>query len=138
LLLKGINHFKKIDTTLVNFRYHESSKSVSVRLGNNFLIERSGIITSLQKEINLPDYIIDFYKNNIYKTPQVIDFNCDWVFNKKILTSCRLKIYFIKKYINKQFIDHNKGNALKGFIELIRCKTFDQFFFTTILKLIFK
>lgn len=138
LLLKGFNHFKKIDKTLVNFRYHESSKSVSVRLGNNFLIERSGIITSLQKEINLPGYIIDFYNSNIYKTPQVIDFNSEWIFNKNILTSRRLKIYFIKKYINKQFIDHNKQNAFKGFIELIRCNSFDQFFFKTILKLIFK
>ena len=138
LLIKGFNHFKKIDKTLVNFRYHESSKSVSVRLGNNFLIERAGIITSLQKEINLPDYIIDFYKNNIYKTPQVIDFNSEWIFNINVLTCRRLKIYFIKKYINKQFIDHNKGNAFKGFIELIRCNSFDQFFFKTILKLIFK
>ena len=138
LLIKGFNHFKKIDKTLVNFRYHESSKSVSVRLGNNFLIERSGIITSLQKDINLPGYIIDFYNNNIYKTPQVIDFNSEWIFNKNILTSRRLKIYFIKKYINKQFIDHNKQNAFKGFIELIRCNSFDHFIFTTILKLIFK
>jgi glycosyltransferase involved in cell wall biosynthesis len=138
LLLRGFNHFKKIDKTLVNFRYHESSKSVSVRLGNNFLIERTGIITSLQTEINLPDYIIDFYKKNIYKTPQVIDFNSEWIFNKKILTCRRLKIYFIKKYINKQFIYHNKQKAFKGFIELIRCNAFDQFFFTTILKFIFK
>ena len=138
LLIKGFNHFKKIDKTLVNFRYHESSKSVSVRLGNNFLIERTGIITSLQKEINLPVYIIDFYKNNIYKTPQVIDFNSEWILSKKILTSRRLKIYFIKKYINKQFIDHNKQKAFKGLIELIRCNSFDRFFFTTILKLIFK
>ena len=138
LLIKGFYHFKKIDKTLVNFRYHEFSKSVSVRLGNNFLIERTGIITSLQKEINLPDYIIDFYKKNIYKTPQVIDFKSEWIFNKKILSSRRLEIYFIKKYINKQFIDHNKGNAFKGFIDLIRCNSFDRFFFKTILKLILK
>lgn len=138
LLLKGDTGFKKIEKELVNFRYHEHSKSVSVRMVNNFLVERSSIIISLQKFLTLPNFIIECYTNSIYNTPKIIDFKSNWVFNKKVLSIRKLKIYFIKKYINKQFIYHNKQNAFKGFIELIRCNAFDQFFFTTILKLIFK
>jgi glycosyltransferase involved in cell wall biosynthesis len=138
LLLYGQKCFKKIDEVLVNFRLHESSKTISNRNVNNFLYERCSIIIDLQKSIGVPKYIIHYFISDIYQSSKTISIGSNWMFNDKITTKKKLRIYFIKKYIIKQFIVRNNRNAQKGLFLLLKDKVFGIFMWVSFLKLLFK
>jgi glycosyltransferase involved in cell wall biosynthesis len=90
LLLFGQNNFKKMSVPLVNFRLHRDSKSVSNRLVDNFLFERSSIILSLQKYVGVPDFIIEYWRDVVFQTPKVYDINTNWRTNNNTLSKSTL------------------------------------------------
>jgi glycosyltransferase involved in cell wall biosynthesis len=134
LLMYGQNNFRKINKVLVNFRYHIDSKSFENISMNHFLIERASIIVNLQKSVDVPLYITESYVNEIYKSPSVKNYKSTWLFNDFIISKRDLKLYFIKKFINKQFIFNNLTNVGKGVWQLIRLLSIDWFFVKTVLK----
>ncbi len=138
LLLNGQKRFKKIDTTLVNFRLHENSKTVSNQFINNFLYERCSIVTDLQRFLGVPEFIRNFYIIDVYKSPKVYQLNNDWMIDEKIIKKRKLKIYFIKKYINNQFIFKKKQNAFEGIKVLLNHFCFDAFILKSLIKLLVK
>ena len=138
LLQYGQQHFKKIEKVLVNFRLHENSKTVSNTVVNNFLFERSSIIIDLQRFVNVPEQIIQYYISDIYKTPQIYNLGRSWQMNESLLTRRRLRIYFIKKFITDHFKRKRKEKAFWGIKQLIRDKVIDLFLLKNLLKWSFK
>jgi glycosyltransferase involved in cell wall biosynthesis len=138
LLQFGQEHFVKIKTVLVNFRLHANSKTVSNAVVNNFLIERCSIISDLQHFIKVPEKIITYYIEHIYQSPTVYRLNRSWQFNDKVISPRQLRLYFIKKYMLKQFLSGNREEALWCVKQLIRYKSFDPFLLKSMAKLIFK
>jgi glycosyltransferase involved in cell wall biosynthesis len=138
LLWYGQNHFLKIKKVLVNFRLHEDSKTVNNLVVNNFLYERSSIIADLQRYIGVPAEIINYYITQIYQTPKVYHLNRAWQLNENILAKRKLRIYFIKKYVVKQFISKNRKQAYWGLKQLIKNKAFDLYLLKGFAKLLIK
>jgi len=137
LLQYGQNHFVKIKMVLVNFRLHADSKTVSNVVVNNFLFERSSIITDLQRYIKVPEKIINFYIEQVYKTTKFYQLDRNWKFNHRVISFKKLRIYYVKKYIMMQFIRGNRKDAIWGLKELIRNNSFGIFSIKSILKLFF-
>ena len=135
LLLFGYDKFYKIDKTLVNFRLHTFSKTTSNKIVNNFLFERSSILIDLQKFVSVPNFIINFYISDIYLSKRIINFTANWQINNKIISSKKLKHYFIKKFIVKQFIAKNNYSVKKGLMILLKDKVYDLFILKSIFKL---
>lgn len=138
LLLKGQNNLKKINKVLVNFRLHQNSKTVSNQVVNNFLYERSSIILDLQLFLGVPEFIRNFYITDIYKSPKVYQLKNVWMIDERIIQKRKLKFYFIKKYINKQFIFKKKQYAFKGIKLLLKDFCFDTFVLKSFVKLLVK
>jgi glycosyltransferase involved in cell wall biosynthesis len=138
LLLRGQNYFYKIEKPLVNFRLHENSKTNSHMAGNNFLIERYSIIADLQKFIGVPKEIITYYLDEIYHCPKVYALNRNWQFNDSIISKRKLRIYFIQKYVMKQFRRKNPKQANYGIKQLIKNKAFDGYLVKSLIKLLLK
>lgn len=137
LLIYGQDHFVKLDKALVNFRLHTNSKTVSNAVENNFWLERSNIILDLQRSILLPEKIIRFFKETVYQSPKLMKLERKWEFNNEVISCRKLQIYFIKKYILKQFIIGNRKDTIWGVKQLIRNKSFGFFSIKSILKLCF-
>jgi len=135
LLQYGQNHFVKIKMVLVNFRLHADSKTVSNVVVNNFLFERSSIITDLKRYIKVPEKIINFYIEQVYKTTKFYQLDRNWKFNHRVISFKKLRIYYLKKYIMMQFIRGNRKDAIWGVKELLRDKSFDIFSIKSVLKL---
>ena len=135
LLLYGEHNFKKIDKAFVNFRIHAFSKTTSNNSVDNFLFERSSIIIDLQKFVNVPVYITEYYISDIYQPKKIINFQTNWQINRKIISTQKLKHYFIKKYITKQFIANNPLSAKNGLRILLKDKVIDLFVLKSIFKL---
>jgi glycosyltransferase involved in cell wall biosynthesis len=138
LLLNGQKKILKIYKPLVNFRLHENSKTVSNSLMNNFLFERSSIIIDLQKFVNLPEKIINFWASEIYKTPKLYDLSRKWKINSRHTTPRKIRLYYIKKYIIIQFQDKKICEASWGINQLLRNYCFDSFFLRSVIKLLVK
>ncbi len=135
LLQYGQNHFVKIESVLVNFRLHADSKTVSNSVVNNFLFERSSIIADIQKDIKVPEKIINYFIEQVYKTPKFYQLNRNWKLYYKVISPRKLKIYFVKRYVLMQFIKGNRKDAIWGVKELLRDKSFDIFSIKSVLKL---
>jgi glycosyltransferase involved in cell wall biosynthesis len=138
LLLNGQNHFEKIGKQLVNFRFHDKSKTVNDLLLNNFSHERKCILSDLQQFIDVPEKIISYLNWQGIEPDKRRKLNRIWNFNDKIISSQKLKYFFIKKYINRQFIEGNKKEAAWGIKQLIKNGVFDFFLVKNNLKLLFK
>ena len=136
LLWYGQAHFKKINKALVNFRLHENSKTVSNKLVNNFLYERCSIIADLQRFAGVPDNIIHYYTDHVYKSSKVFKLNRYWEINQDIISKRKLRIYLIKKYVVKQFIEKDKAHAYGGMKELVKNRSFDLYLLKSFAKLI--
>lgn len=135
LLLYGQEHFVKLDKVLVNFRLHVNSKTVSNSAVNNFLFERTSILSDLQRFIGLPEEIIDFYISDIYKTPTIYRLGRNWQMNKRIISKRKLRIWFIQKYVNEQFRRKDYAKAYLGIKQSIMNNSFDLNLAKNILKL---
>ena len=138
LLRYGQSGFVKLPKVLVNFRLHESSKTTSNNLVNNFLIERSSIIVHLQKNIGSPQFIIEYYLNDVFKAQSINKLNKSWEFNSSILSKRHLNIYFAKKYIVSKFLRKETWNAFKGIKLLVKYCSFDIFLLRSLIKTIAK
>lgn len=138
LLLYGQNSFVKLNKVLVNFRFHKTSKTVINFQDNSFLKERSSIIASLQHFTRVPVEIIEFYNDHVYGKTKVVDLERSWTFNNKIISPRELRLYFIKKYVMKQFINRNFTTAYNGIKELILNKAFDFYLLKACIKLLLK
>ncbi|WP_439883024.1 glycosyltransferase family 2 protein [Pontibacter sp. MBLB2868] len=135
LLMYGQKRFLKLPVALVNFRYHENSKTISNNIVNNFLYERSSIIVDLQKFISLPNPIINHWVNNVYNTPIIYDLNRNWNLNYEVIRPRSLRIYFIKKYINNCFQYRKNKEAKWGIYQLLRNFCLDKFLLKSFLKM---
>lgn len=138
LLQYGQEHFVKIKTLLVNFRFHANSKTVSNSLLNNFLFERSSIILDLQRFIKVPEKIVTYFIEQVYQSPKTYRYNRNWVFNDKVISPRMLRIYFIKKYMRKQFLAGSRKEAVWSVKQLVRNRAFDAVLLKSLVKLIFK
>lgn len=136
LLLYGQESFSKIERVLVNFRFHDDSKTVKNVIENIFLFERCSIIAGLQTSAGVPREITTFYINSIYKTSKTYQLKRNWQFNDAILSKRKLRIYFIRKYVLKQFRHGNKKQAYWGIKQLIRDRDFGWYLFKNLLKLL--
>lgn len=135
LLLCGQDKFKKIQQVLVNFRLHEKSKTTSNTIVNNFLFERSSIIIDLQRFTGVPENIIKYYIEEVYKSPKIYPLNRAWKINECIISKRKLRIYFIQKFVLKQFIEKKTGQAYGGMKKLIKERAFDLFLLKSFAKL---
>jgi glycosyltransferase involved in cell wall biosynthesis len=138
LLMYGQDSFYKLHKPLVNFRLHNSSKTVSNSMVNNFLFERSSIITDLQRFVGVPSKIIDFWIKSVYQTPRIYLLNRAWQIDEKIIKPNDIKLYFIKKYINRMFQAGNIREAYWGINQLFINRCYDLFALKSILKLFTK
>ena len=134
LLKYGTRGFRKIHMPVVNFRIHESSKTFSNNLINNFAIERASILSSLQKCINLPESLINHYLSSKFSNSKTFTLNTEWAFDPIIISKRKLRIYFIKNYLTRQFIIGNRMKIKFGLTLLINDMVFDLFFFKNVLK----
>lgn len=137
LLLYGQDNFIKLDKVLVNFRLHPNSKTVSNAVVNNFLLERSNIILDLQRSITLPEKIIRFFLETVYQSPKSIKLGSIWEFNGVGTSPRKLRIFFIKKYLLKQFLARNSKEATWAVKQLILNRSFDFVLLKSIVKLFF-
>jgi hypothetical protein len=62
----------------------------------------------------------------------------NWVFNDSVISPRKLRIYFVKKYMLKQFLAGEKTEAAWAVKQLILNKSFDFVLLKSILKLFFK
>ncbi|MDN3655868.1 glycosyltransferase family 2 protein [Ferruginibacter paludis] len=138
LLMYGQVNFRKLKTTVVNFRFHENSKTVSNSLVNNFLFERCSIVTDLQRFAGVHDDIVDYYVDTIYKSPKVYQLDRKWILNESVITRRHLWLYFTQKYVMKQFRRNNRARAYWGIKQLMENRAFDYFLVKSILKLLWK
>jgi glycosyltransferase involved in cell wall biosynthesis len=138
LLFYGQDGFKKLNKTLVNFRLHENSKTISNSIINNFLVERSSIINNLQSHLRLPQFISEYYLSDFYKTKAIINLNTSWQVNRSVISKRKLKIYFVKQYIISKFSNNKKSEVFKGIKLLVRYYCLDLFLFRNFIKLLFK
>lgn len=138
LLLYGQDHFIKLDKVLVNFRLHPNSKTVSNAVVNNFWLERSNIILDLQKFIGLPGKIIHFFRETVYQSPKQMRLERNWAFNDWVISPRKLRIYFVKKYMLKQFLAGDRNGAAWAVKQLILNRSFDFVLLKSIVKLFFK
>jgi glycosyltransferase involved in cell wall biosynthesis len=138
LLAYGTKSFLKLAKPLANFRLHEGSKTVSNLAVDNFLVERSSIIAALQRHIKVPGKIINYYLQELYKTEKYHVLERNWKIDRKVITVRRLKIYFIRKYINSQFQKNNIRDAFWGLKMLVKNLSFDFFTLKSFLKLLVK
>jgi len=134
LLKYGTSGFRKIQKPLVNFRIHESSKTYSNTVVNNFAIERASILSSLQKSINLPDFFILNYLSFKFPNHKTISLNAKWIFNPLIISQRQLRIYFIQTILVHQLIIKDRIGVTSGLSLLIKERAFDLFFFKSALK----
>jgi hypothetical protein len=134
LLKYGTSGFRKIQKPLVNFRIHESSKTYSNTVVNNFAIERASILSSLQKSINLPDFFILNYLSFKFPNHKTISLNTKWIFNPLIISQRQLRIYFIQTILVHQLIIKDRIGVTSGLSLLIKERAFDLFFFKSALK----
>ncbi|MFD2515642.1 glycosyltransferase family 2 protein [Pontibacter locisalis] len=135
LLMYGQKYFLKISQPLVNFRLHEGSKTVSNAVENNFLYERSSIITDLQRFVGLPTEVINFWSHHVYKTPKLLNLNRKWEVNENIISKRKLRIYFLRKYVNHHFHHRNIEKAKWGTKQLLLNIAFDYFMFKSLIKI---
>ncbi|MFY8004691.1 MAG: glycosyltransferase family 2 protein, partial [Chitinophagaceae bacterium] len=84
LLQFGQEGFLKLERILVNFRLHAQSKTVSNAVVDNFLLERSSIIYHLQSFLGLPNFVKDFYLNDIFGTKNIKQLHTYWQINEQI------------------------------------------------------
>lgn len=134
LLKYGTRGFRKIHNPVVNFRIHESSKTFSNNVINNFAIERASILSSLQKCVNLPESLINHYISSKFSNSKTFRLNTEWVFDPIIISKRKLRIYFIKNYLTRQFIIGDRMKIKFGLTLLINDMVFDLFFFKNVLK----
>ena len=120
LLWYGQGGFKKIEHTLVNFRLHENSKTISNQEVNNFLIERSSIIVDLQRFVGVPEKMVLYYIDVIYKTPMLKELKRNWEINPEFISKREIRGYFMNKYIIKQFRRGNTNDVKWGIKELLK------------------
>jgi glycosyltransferase involved in cell wall biosynthesis len=138
LLLYGQDDFIKLDKVLVNFRLHPNSKTVSNAVLDNFWLERSNIILNLLRSIALPGKIVHFYRETVYQSPKLIRLERNWVFNDKVISPRKLRIYYIKKYMLKHFLAGDNKEAAWAVKQLILNRSFDFVLLKSIVKLLFK
>jgi glycosyltransferase involved in cell wall biosynthesis len=138
LLLYGHTGFIKVEKPLVNFRLHIGSKTLNNQYENNFLFERSSIITDLQRFVNVPYEIIEFWVKSVYKTPKTYILERLWKFDSRIITKKDLRVFYIKKYINFQFQENNLNKAFWGIKHLIKDDISSPFLYKSLLKLLIK
>ena len=137
LLLYGQVHFLKLDKVLVNFRLHPNSKTVGNAVVDNFWLERSNIILDLQGSIALPDKIKRFFLVTVYQSPKSMKLERKWEFNNEVISPRKLRIYFIKKYMLKQFLAGNRKEATWSLKQLVLNRSFDLVLLKSIVKLFF-
>jgi glycosyltransferase involved in cell wall biosynthesis len=138
LLIYGQDHFIKLDKVLVNFRLHPNSKTVSNAVVNNFWLERSNIILDLQRSISLPGKIAHFFRETVYQSPKLMRLERNLAFNDRVISPRKLRIYYIKKYMLKQFLAGERKEAAWAVKQLILNRSFDFILLKSIVKLIFK
>lgn len=138
LLLYGQNSVYKHHMPLAYFRLHENSKTVSNGLINNFLFERSSIINDLQRFIEVPVKIRDYWISNVYKTSTFYSLNRSWQINNEVITTKKLRSYFVRKYINLQFQQDNLEDAYWGLKQLVKSFTLNFFVVKGFIKLLVK
>jgi glycosyltransferase involved in cell wall biosynthesis len=138
LLLYGQDGFKKLNKTLVNFRLHENSKTISNTIIDNFLVERSSIIYNLHNHLRLPQIISEYYLSDFYKTHKVIKLNTSWQVNRSVISKRKLKIYFVKQYIISKFSINKKSEVFKGLQLLVKYCCLDLFLFRNFVKVLVK
>jgi glycosyltransferase involved in cell wall biosynthesis len=138
LLQYGQKGFYKIEKPLVNFRLHELSKTTSNTMVNNFLVERCSIITDLQRYLGVPPIIVNYYIEEIYQAPEWRILGRHWTINEVVISKCRLRNYFMKKYVVKQFRRQQPGKAFWGLNQLLMKGSFDWFLVKGYLKWLFK
>jgi glycosyltransferase involved in cell wall biosynthesis len=136
LLLYGQKNFLKITFPLVNFRYHGNSKTINNIQIDNFLYERSSIVTDLQEFVGVPQEIIDYWKNCVYNSSTIYKLKRNWLINEKQITKRQLRLYFINKYINMMFIKSDLSRVKWGIAQLILQKSFSLSMFKGIFKLL--
>jgi glycosyltransferase involved in cell wall biosynthesis len=137
LMLYGQGHFIKLGKVLVNFRLHSNSKTVSNAVVNNFWLERSNIILDLQRSIGLPEKIKHFFQETVYQSPKLMKLERKWEFNDEFISPRKLRIFFIKKYMLKQFLANNRKEATWSVKQLILNRSFDLVLLKSIVKLCF-
>lgn len=135
LLMYGQENFIKVAKPLVNFRLHEGSKTTSNEIENNFLYERSSIITDLQDFAELPTEVINFWVHKIFKTSKVYELKRKWVINENIVSKKELRLHFLRKYINHHFHHQNISKAKWGIKQLLTNNAYDYFLIKSIVKL---
>ncbi|WP_162426436.1 glycosyltransferase family 2 protein [Pontibacter pudoricolor] len=135
LLLHGQERFLKINKPLVNFRLHEGSKTVSNKVENNFLYERSSIIVDLQTFAGLPRQVTSFWIDEIYKTQKIYKLNRDWKINDNKASKRNLRLHFLKKYTNYHFHHKHLKEAKWGVKQLLLDHAYDFFLVKSIIKL---
>lgn len=138
LLMYGQECFCKIQKPLVNFRLHENSKTVNNTFENNFLFERSSIITDLQHFVGVPVEIINYWIAHVYRTPKTYQLNRHWQINEGLVSKLDIRIYFIERYINMMFQISNKGKAYLGIKYLLSYKKYNFYTAKSIIKLLIK
>jgi glycosyltransferase involved in cell wall biosynthesis len=136
LTLYGDKNFLKINEPVVNFRFHDDSKSVNF-MENNFVLERNSIINDLQKYIELPDQIRSYWREYIFGRNDVKNLTIDWNLNQQFISKEKLRIFYIKRFINRQFQDRNPNQAYWGIKELIKNNSYDLFLIRSIVKLLY-
>lgn len=138
LLLYGQECFLKIPKLLVNFRLHENSKTVSNQQVDNFLYERCSIITDLQRFAGVPVRIIQYYIDKVYQSPKVYSLNREWKINERVISKRKLRLYFTRKYITKQFLNGSRTEAAYGIKQLFKSGAVDGSFLKSLVKLFVK
>lgn len=138
LLMYGQEIFVKISKPLVNFRLHENSKTMSNAKVDNFLYERSSIISDLQRFVNVPSFIRNFWIKHIFQSSQVLDLNRHWQINESVIQKRKLRVYYIKKYITRQLILKDYKMVGRGIIQLFLNMTIDGFTLKAIFKFLLK
>jgi glycosyltransferase involved in cell wall biosynthesis len=137
LVINGQNNFLKLTEPVVNFRFHENSKTFN-HINNKFIIERNSIMSSLLQTIHLPDYICSFLLKYIYECNEPKRLDIKWNFNTGEISKRKLRVYFIRRFINIHFQNNKPSEAYKGILELIRNNSIDFFVLKSLIKLVLK
>lgn len=142
LLIFGTNSFFKINKSLVNFRFHQGSKTVNNldgdSLSRNFLFEKSSIITDLMRHVEAPIKIREYWINEVFETSTIYNLNRGWQINNEVTSVRLLRLYFLKRYINLQFQNKNFEQASWGMQELYRNNSIGLFTLKSLIKLVLK
>lgn len=91
--------------TIVHFRLHEKSKSVSLK--EKFAIDTNAIHYSISSQVNAPSFLLDFYRNK----PKNTKYNMTWNFSK--LDPGLLLAYYANKISIEYYTTHNYTDCRK-------------------------